>query len=452
MLLDLATVPSYSTLSLWKIDVMKSFAPKLQAKSQENDAKARGGLRGGTPSPLAEHHSQAAHLSSLQAMADRSPKVRQLAGLQAIADNSPRVQAQAALQRRADERRENRTGMPDQLKNGLEQLSGMDLSDVRVHRNSSKPAQLNALAYAQGRDIHLGPGQERHLPHEGWHVVQQAQGRVRPTAQAKGEVINDDVVLEREADVMGGRASEPQETFNSRKAATRETLLTSLSSRSEQYRMTSVVQGFFANATRAKYQHAVVMWQEALNNFDNFDAALNAAAGANNARPTMNTIRDHMDSKAERAGGTLLGEAYESRHWAVALRLPQFGQRDRYDIDAPGGPSGIDVRRYHYTPAIMNPATGGVLFGDSAGGGTARGTEVKSAGTLATFYQGVNKAIQNGSNSIGVYYRGSAAEINGLNAWPGGRAFYDNIGALGVTYVVRVFGVNNAPIRQFGLG
>ena len=185
---------------------MKSYAPKLQAKSQQNDAKAPGGSRGATPLLLAEHHPQAGRLSSLQAMVDRSPKAQQFAGLQAMADNSPHVQAQVALQRRADERQENRTGMPDQLKNGLEQLSGMDLSDVRVHRNSSKPAQLNALAYAQGRDIHLGPGQEQHLPHEGWHVVQQAQSRVRATTQAKGVAINDDPRLEREADVMGTRA------------------------------------------------------------------------------------------------------------------------------------------------------------------------------------------------------------------------------------------------------
>ena len=101
---------------------------------------------------------------------------------------------------------ENRTGMPDSLKGGLEQLSGFDLSGVRVHHNSAKPAQLNALAYAQRQDIHLGPGQEKHLPHEGWHAVQQMQGRVKPTLQAKGVSINDDTALEHEADVMGAKA------------------------------------------------------------------------------------------------------------------------------------------------------------------------------------------------------------------------------------------------------
>ncbi len=72
----------------------------------------------------------------------------------------------------------NRTGLPDALKSSIKSLSGLAKNNVRVHYNSSKPAQLQALAYAQGTDIHLGPGQERHLPHEAWHVVQQKQGDV----------------------------------------------------------------------------------------------------------------------------------------------------------------------------------------------------------------------------------------------------------------------------------
>ena len=101
---------------------------------------------------------------------------------------------------------ENRTGMPDALKSGLESLSGLDMSGVRVHYNSARPAELDAHAYAQGQDIHLAPGQDKHLPHEAWHTVQQMQGRVRPTMQAHGVSINDDPGLEKEADVMGASA------------------------------------------------------------------------------------------------------------------------------------------------------------------------------------------------------------------------------------------------------
>lgn len=101
----------------------------------------------------------------------------------------------------------NRTGLPDKLKAGVEALSGMSLDRVKVHYNSPRPAQLNALAYAQGSEIYLAPGQERHLPHETWHIVQQAQGRVRPTRQLdNGTPINDQETLEREADEMGAKA------------------------------------------------------------------------------------------------------------------------------------------------------------------------------------------------------------------------------------------------------
>jgi hypothetical protein len=101
---------------------------------------------------------------------------------------------------------QNTTGLPDQLKSGVENLSGISLDDVQVHYNSDKPMQLNAHAFAQGTHIHVAAGQEKHLPHEAWHVVQQKQGRVQPTLQLKGEEVNDDEGLEREADVMGAQA------------------------------------------------------------------------------------------------------------------------------------------------------------------------------------------------------------------------------------------------------
>lgn len=101
----------------------------------------------------------------------------------------------------------NNTGLPDKLKSGIENLSGYSMDDVRVHYNSAKPADLQAHAYAQGTDIHIASGQEKHLPHEAWHVVQQKEGRVKPTRQLKDMVnINDDTGLEKEADVMGNKA------------------------------------------------------------------------------------------------------------------------------------------------------------------------------------------------------------------------------------------------------
>lgn len=113
------------------------------------------------------------------------------------------------------QKKENNTGLPDDLKSGIENLSGFAMDDVKVHYNSDKPTQLNAHAYAQGTDIHLASGQEKHLAHEAWHVVQQKQGRVQPTKQLKSKVnINDDEGLEEEADVMGAKALQMKEIYS----------------------------------------------------------------------------------------------------------------------------------------------------------------------------------------------------------------------------------------------
>ena len=108
------------------------------------------------------------------------------------------------------------SNLPNQLKSGVENLSGQNMSDVNVNYNSNEPSKLNAHAFAQGNQIHLGPGQEKHLPHEAWHVAQQKQGRVNPTKQLKSKVnINDDSNLEKEADVMGEKALKEGAKLNS---------------------------------------------------------------------------------------------------------------------------------------------------------------------------------------------------------------------------------------------
>ena len=97
--------------------------------------------------------------------------------------------------------------LPDSLKSGVESLSGRSMDDVKVHYNSPEPRQMEAHAFAQGSDIHVASGQEKHLPHEAWHVAQQKQGRVEPTTSVGGGVpVNDDPGLEKEADVMGAKA------------------------------------------------------------------------------------------------------------------------------------------------------------------------------------------------------------------------------------------------------
>ena len=133
-------------------------------------------------------------LKSYQEMANNSSHVKQIISHQAMANNFTSQAAQLkenleeeALQEKLEpiQKKENNTGLPDILKSGIEKLSGISLDEVKVHRNSDKPAQLQAHAYAQGTEIHLASGQEKHLPHEAWHVVQQKQGRIKPTLQIK---------------------------------------------------------------------------------------------------------------------------------------------------------------------------------------------------------------------------------------------------------------------------
>lgn len=149
-------------------------------------------------SPIVQQHQRRAQLQQHAIQAKFSPSVQLVAEADtALEDGAIQAKSEA-----------NQTVLPAQLKAGIESMSGMNLDHVRVHYNSDKPAQLNAHAYAQGSEIHVAPGQEQHLPHEAWHVVQQAQGRVRPTMQMKsGVAVNDEQGLEAEADHMGEQAA-----------------------------------------------------------------------------------------------------------------------------------------------------------------------------------------------------------------------------------------------------
>lgn len=103
-------------------------------------------------------------------------------------------------QKRQETVRPNPTGIPSAMKSQFEDMSGLSFDDVRVHYSSDKPAQLRALAYTQGRDVYVSPGQERHLGHELGHIVQQKQGRVAATARIGEAALNDDPALEAQAD------------------------------------------------------------------------------------------------------------------------------------------------------------------------------------------------------------------------------------------------------------
>lgn len=193
---------------------------KTTKQSDEADystnLRSKSGPENNPDSVFVDQRSETTLQSKLMQLASASPQIVQQQALNMQMKNSPHILAQSKQQnaifantaQRAQEVKPNNTGLPDNLKSGIESLSGISMDNVKVHYNSSQPAQLNAHAYAQGSDIHIAPGQEQHLPHEAWHVVQQAQGRVKPTMQMKENVsVNDDTGLEHEADVMGAKAA-----------------------------------------------------------------------------------------------------------------------------------------------------------------------------------------------------------------------------------------------------
>ena len=164
------------------------------APNAESQAKSKG------ESPLQFTDNRPCHISQRQ--------VQNVEGKNAQGKNSIQLMSKDnhhPVQQPAQKIQDN-TGIPADLKTGMESLSGMNLDHVKVHRNSNEPAKVQAHAFAQGSNIHIGPGQEKHLPHELGHVVQQAQGKVKPTMQLKGLAINDNASLEAEADTMGEKA------------------------------------------------------------------------------------------------------------------------------------------------------------------------------------------------------------------------------------------------------
>ncbi len=197
---------------------MKTQTDKIQKEKSQSSShgKFMSLSRGKSTFQFVDNRPEAIVQRKLQEIANNSPHAIQLRAFRDMDSNSPQANKIAQLQTMVNnqsalqqpiQKKENNTGLPDNLKTGVEKLSGISLDDVKVHRNSDKPSQLQAHAYAQGTDIHLASGQEKHLPHEAWHVVQQKQGRVKPTIQMKYKTpINDDIGLEKEADVMGAKA------------------------------------------------------------------------------------------------------------------------------------------------------------------------------------------------------------------------------------------------------
>lgn len=129
---------------------------------------------------------------------------------------------------RADEERAPATtlpagsgsSLPADVQAKMEQAFSVDFSAVRIHEGPEAKS-VGARAYAQGTDIHFAPGRydphspagQKLLGHELTHIVQQAQGRGRATTRIHGRPVNDDPMLEQEADDMGARAARGEHAY-----------------------------------------------------------------------------------------------------------------------------------------------------------------------------------------------------------------------------------------------
>lgn len=133
--------------------------------------------------------------------------------------NRPESKQAAQLQAGADQHttqlkdeREGTSGMDNDLATGVEQEFAKEtgkqvsLAGTKVTKNSSKPADVNAEAVAQGNEVDLAAGKGQHEGHELTHILQQKADMVKPTKTVNGTPVNDDRGLEAQADRIGAKA------------------------------------------------------------------------------------------------------------------------------------------------------------------------------------------------------------------------------------------------------
>ena len=109
----------------------------------------------------------------------------------------------------------NTNAMPSDRLNKMERAFGTSFSAVNFHINDKSSGDMGALAYTQGNDVHFAPGHfnpktqkgQELIGHELAHVEQQRQGRVSATRQDMQGPVNDSIILEKEADIMGKKAA-----------------------------------------------------------------------------------------------------------------------------------------------------------------------------------------------------------------------------------------------------
>jgi hypothetical protein len=121
---------------------MNTHADKIQENKSQTVAAETSQMRSGGESTLqfVANRPEAIAQRKLQEMANNSPRAMQLKAFQDMANNSPQVRQTSQLQAMADnhsaqqpqliQNQKNNTGLSDNLKTGIENLSFYSLFDV----------------------------------------------------------------------------------------------------------------------------------------------------------------------------------------------------------------------------------------------------------------------------------------------------------------------------------
>lgn len=110
---------------------------------------------------------------------------------------------------------DDKTGLPDDVRQGMEEAIGGNFSSVQFVTESKKAEEVGALAFTQGKNVEFAPGQFKPdttaglelIGHELTHVDQQEKGTVEPTMEIGEMLVNDDKSKETEADDKGKAAA-----------------------------------------------------------------------------------------------------------------------------------------------------------------------------------------------------------------------------------------------------
>jgi hypothetical protein len=261
--------------------------------------------------------------------------------------------------------------LPDSVREFFEPRFVGDFTRVRVHTNERAATTVNALdarAFTVGHDVAFAAGQyspgttqgRELLGHELTHVMQQQEGRVKPTFQTGGLPINDEIGLESEADRMGkifsrGNLSHPTPNLNS----SPETLSSSPSSLQKkgdvaQFALPAIIAGLTAAEWIAIGALGYVMGQSAVAvpsgdvnyTFDEMEGTLLPGGGTDvpayrTAHPSAQTSRatHHLavwfGTEGSRKMGIKMGITFlYDQH---AMGSVSIGILDTYDWPACGG-------------------------------------------------------------------------------------------------------------------